>query len=544
MALLALLFQHSRMLMALSLAMGFISGSCSAGIIALVSWGIASADATDYLTTAAWGFGALTAISLVTSIVSQVMLIRLSQSAILQLRNRLARQILASQLNFLEQLGQPRLLATLTEDIQSISSAVFVLPFLCIDLAIVIGCFLFISLLSVKVLGLVLALMVAAIGSCQLLIVRGNRWIAMARDDQDRLYKHFRTIVEGIKELKLHVRRRRAFLVEDLDVTANRFRSNNVNGLTFYAATSSWGKLIFTGAVGFVLFALPTFLEMTPATLTGYVLTFTYLMLPFNNLINNIPVLSKASISLSKIEALGLSLSDRAEFTSAIPAVKESWQRLELQGVTHTYRTDVEDTSFTLGPANLTFKPGEVVMIVGGNGSGKSTLAKLITGLYIPESGTIALNGQPIDGGNREWFRQHFSVVFADFFLFDRLLGLERTDLDEQAREYLKKLQLDRKVTVHEGQLSTTNVSQGQRKRLALLTAYLEDRPIYLFDEWASDQDPVFKEVFYTELLLELKQQGKTAIVISHDDHYFHLADRIIKLDYGQIEYDRQVSAS
>ncbi|MBD0347011.1 MAG: ATP-binding cassette domain-containing protein, partial [Coleofasciculus sp. Co-bin14] len=176
----------------------------------------------------------------------------------------------------------------------------------------------------------------------------------------------------------------------------------------------------------------------------------------------------------------------------------------------------------------------------GGNGSGKSTLAKLITGLYIPETGEIQLDKQPINQQNREWYRQHFSVVFSDFYLFDRLLGLDKTDLDTQAQDYLKQLQLERKVTVENGKLSTTALSQGQRKRLALLTAYLEDRPIYLFDEWAADQDPVFKEIFYTQFLPELRDKGKTLLVISHDDRYFYLADRIIKLDYGKVAYNKQ----
>lgn len=141
---------------------------------------------------------------------------------------------------------------------------------------------------------------------------------------------------------------------------------------------------------------------------------------------------------------------------------------------------------------------------------------------------------------NREWYRQQFSVVFYDFYLFDRLLGLEHADLEIQATEYLKQLQLNHKVQVRNGKLSTTALSQGQRKRLALLTAYLENRSIYVFDEWASDQDPTFKDLFYTQILPALKHRGKTVIAISHDDHYFHIADRIIKLNYGQLEYDKQ----
>ncbi|MGA1264224.1 MAG: ATP-binding cassette domain-containing protein, partial [Prochlorothrix sp.] len=139
---------------------------------------------------------------------------------------------------------------------------------------------------------------------------------------------------------------------------------------------------------------------------------------------------------------------------------------------------------------------------------------------------------------NLEWYRQHFSVVFSDFYLFESLLGLGAVDLDRSAVTYLKKLQLDHKVQVQDGQLSTLNLSQGQRKRLALLTAYLEDRPIYIFDEWAADQDPQFRTLFYGELLPELKQRGKMVIVISHDEPYFAVADRIIKLNYGSVELD------
>jgi putative ATP-binding cassette transporter len=181
---------------------------------------------------------------------------------------------------------------------------------------------------------------------------------------------------------------------------------------------------------------------------------------------------------------------------------------------------------------------------VGGNGSGKTTLAKLLTGLYAPDGGDIRFDGQLITDQNREWYSQHFSVVFSDFFLFDSLLGLKRqvSNLDATARDYLVQLQLDHKVQVKDGNLSTTSLSQGQRKRLALLTAYLEDRPIYIFDEWAADQDPMFKEVFYDRLLPELRAKGKTVIVISHDDRYYHVADRIIKLDYGQLVDSEEVT--
>lgn len=143
--------------------------------------------------------------------------------------------------------------------------------------------------------------------------------------------------------------------------------------------------------------------------------------------------------------------------------------------------------------------------------------------MYIPEAGKILFDGKPVTDENREWYRQQFSVVFYDFYLFDRLLGITGNYSEKEIQDYLVRLEIENKVRVKDGFLSTLNLSQGQRKRLALLTAYLEDRPIYIFDEWASDQDPVFKEIFYKKLLPELKQKGKTVIAVSHDDRLIYL---------------------
>jgi putative ATP-binding cassette transporter len=203
--------------------------------------------------------------------------------------------------------------------------------------------------------------------------------------------------------------------------------------------------------------------------------------------------------------------------------------------VTHTYRREGGEDSFLLGPVDLTFRPGELVFIAGGNGTGKTTLAKLLVGLYTPECGEVRLNHAPVTDETREGYRQLFSAVFSDYFLFESLLGFDAGGLDERARAYLAQLQLDSKVKVEGGTLSTVELSQGQRKRLALLTAYLEDRPVYLFDEWAADQDPLFKEIFYLQMLPELKSRGKLVIVITHDDRYYHVADRLVKLDYGRV---------
>jgi len=297
-------------------------------------------------------------------------------------------------------------------------------------------------------------------------------------------------------------------------------------------------------AIGLVLFLLPQLPRIWPqlqiierTALTGYTLTILYLMSPLERIMAWLPLMTRAQISLRKIEELGLSV-DVCSAGRARVAPITSWQRLELVGVTHSYRRERDGRGFTLGPIDLSLEPGELLFLIGGNGSGKTTLAKLLTGLYTPEAGEIRLDGQPVGEHNREAFRQLFTVVFAEVAIFESLLGMEISDIDQSAQQYLRQLHLDHQVSIENGVFSTTELSKGQRKRLALLTAYMEDRPIYVFDEWAADQDPLFKEVFYRQILSELKARGKAVLVITHDDQYFSLADRIVALCEGKITHD------
>ncbi|MEM9274193.1 MAG: ABC transporter transmembrane domain-containing protein, partial [Cyanobacteria bacterium P01_F01_bin.143] len=279
MNLISFLLRSSWRMVAIAIFTGFISGGSSAALIALISRAAAREPGSS-LTTTAWAFVGLAIIALITSIIAQVMLIRLSQNAVLKLRMRLSRQILASELSHLEELGNPKLLATLTEDVQAVANGVFQMPSLFINLAIVLGCMAYITWLSWSVILMVIGLAVVAIASCQWMLNRGKKMLVLARADQDILFKHLGSITAGIKELKLHYQRRQVFLEKQLLSTVNNFRHHNVVGLTFFAATSSWGQLIFFFALGFVIFVLPNLMAITPQTLSGYILTFTYLVLP------------------------------------------------------------------------------------------------------------------------------------------------------------------------------------------------------------------------------------------------------------------------
>jgi len=277
--------------------------------------------------------------------------------------------------------------------------------------------------------------------------------------------------------------------------------------------------------------------------LVGYTLVVLFMITPLTIILNQIPVLERAYVAAENIEELGFTLkATTPESLAPVSTTGARWQQLDLIDVTHSYRQDGGSAEFKLGPINLTFQPGELIFLIGGNGSGKTTLIKLLMGLYEPESGEIRVDNKLVTMNERDDYRQQFSAVFFDFYLFERLFGFEAKDVDAESQRYLDLLQLSHKLTIKGGQLSTVDLSQGQRKRVALLNAYLEDRPIYIFDEWAADQDPQFKEIFYYQLVPELKSRGKTVIVISHDDRYYGLADRLIKLESGKIEYDELVA--
>ena len=537
------LLRSSRAIVLSSLAAGLVSGAASTALIALIHAVLArNGEASPTLVGA---FVAFCVVLPVSRIISQLLLIKLAQKAIFDLRMRLSRQILSTPLRFLEELGAHRLMASLTDDVQVISAGLISVPIICLQAAVLVGCVVYMGFLSVPLLIAVIVFIFLGMTSVQLGLRKAGRSLGLARKEQDALFMHLRALTDGAKELKLHSRRRHAFLTHDLQTTAASYQRHNLYGTGILTAVISWAHLLFFILMGLLLFVLPGAVGLSGQTLNGYTLTLLYLLVPLDVIGSMLPNLGRAKIALASVKSLGLSLEANSSEDTATPPTADlhpARVSIELRGVTHTYHRERENSNFILGPVDLIVQPGELLFIVGGNGSGKTTLVKLLTGLYIPQDGEIRLNGQTVSDANREYYRRHFSVVFSDFFLFESLLGLDTRQLDDRARIYLSRLQLDHKVEVKNGKLSTTQLSQGQRKRLALLTAYLEDRPIYVFDEWAADQDPLFKEVFYLQLLPELKAEGKAVVVITHDDKYYPLADRIVKLDYGKIEYDRLIA--
>jgi putative pyoverdin transport system ATP-binding/permease protein len=516
-------------------AVGLVSGVASAALIALVNTALMHGELDRGRLAVA--FAALLVGKVLANAVARVWLNAFALRMTSRLFEELTRKILATPLRHLEAVGIPRILTTLTDDVPTIGVTLNNLPTLAINLAVLGGCALYLGWLSWPILLAILVVMTLGTAAYRIMILRAFRHLRRVRDTRDLLFRHFRTLTEGMKELKLHAGRRHAFHTERIAATVDALRRDSAAALRRHVVATSWSQALFYALLGVVLFAAPALRVTSTEALTGYLLVILYMMNPIWSVIESWPSLARTRIALQKVQELGLALSPPATqpgegWRGPSP---EDYASLDFDGVTFGYGADADGPGFVLGPIDLGLRRGEIVFVVGGNGSGKSTFVKVLTGLYAPTAGTIRLDGHAVDDKSREWYSQHFSAVFSDFYLFDDLLGLDGADLDARARRHLERLELDRKVRVEGGVFSTTALSQGQRKRLALLVAFMEDRPIYVFDEWAADQDPHYREIFYRELLPDLRARGKTVVVISHDDRYYALGDRVIRLDYGTI---------
>jgi putative ATP-binding cassette transporter len=200
---------------------------------------------------------------------------------------------------------------------------------------------------------------------------------------------------------------------------------------------------------------------------------------------------------------------------------------------------------YAIGPVSAQIKRGEITFIVGGNGSGKSTLSKVLSLHYPATGGDIYFDGVALTKDNLNAYRQQIACIYSDYYLFKKIHGsFDEEKLQQQVDFLLDLLELKDKVQFSNGSFSSLKLSDGQRRRLALLVAFLDDKDLYVFDEWAADQDPHFKKIFYFDILPSLKARGKAVVAISHDDRYFHVADQILLMEDGQLVDNRALSES
>ncbi|HWE39203.1 MAG TPA: cyclic peptide export ABC transporter [Isosphaeraceae bacterium] len=531
MALIGFLLRESRKVLALAVAAGLCAGASTVALIALIGAAL-KGPSTDRL---AWAFAGLCLVAATTRVVAQVAVARLAQGSVARLVGRLCDRIAALPLDRFEATEPAALLAVLTEDVAIVAGALAAVPQVGINLPIAVASLAYIGWLSPAILACWLVVALPAVVVFRAIAGRGARSFRRAREGHDDLLAHFRALIDGFRELKQHRGRREAFLGHSLREAAESARSHGVKGMEAFAVAAGWGQVAYFGFLGLVLFALPRLRPLDVEQLGGSALAILYVMTPIDVLLGAIPLLGRARASLRRVESVVPEVDEGPTKLHGL-ALREA---LELDGVSFAYRGEGDGEGFAIGPIDLTLRPGEVVVLAGGNGSGKTTLVKLLAGLYEPKAGTFRLDGEIVDAGDREAYRQLFTVVFADGLAFEPRHGLDANGLDARAAAWLERLDLAHKVAIAGGAFTTTDLSQGQRRRLALASALLEDRPIVVLDEWAAHQDSHHRRRFYRELLPALRDVGKALLVISHDDDAAGVADRVVRLDGGRVVEER-----
>ncbi len=474
-------------------------------------------------------FAAVIAFQIALAVGSHAILSRLGAHLIGGLRLRIARAALTAPYPQLEKIGLPRIRAAIIEDASAIGSVTGTLVGALVAAATLVGGFAYLAWLSPAAAVSTVVLALIAWRAYRKLAALGMKGVMTAFRKRGRLYEDFQGVILGATEVRLHERRRNAVL-EDAKDASSDFHAEMSRGVSYnYAAEAVGQTALFLGVAAAVA-ALAAF---GARGASGIILAVVFMQTPLFVLLSAGPRVNEANAVAEQLEELLGLFSADLDVKPPPESTTKKFESLELTDVRFKYPNAPE--GFDIGPINLRLEPGEIVYLTGGNGSGKTTLAKVLVGLYAPE-GRVTLDGKPVESDDdREAYRDRFAVVYSDGYVFPELWGTAREKLDERANALLEELQLGKKVEVKGGRLSSTRLSQGQKKRLALLSAYLEDRPIFLFDEWAADQDPNFKRLFYTKYLPELKAAGKSAIVISHDDRYFHLADRVIRMERGRM---------
>lgn len=462
-------------------------------------------------------------------------MIDLANEMVYQKRTELVSRILNTSFNKFESIENEKIFATLNNDTEVISDSVRDIVTVITSVVALVFCFIYLGFMNIKALALSIVFILCAVCLQYSVNNHANKIYEQTRDIQNVFFKFINDLVLGFKELSLHKQRKRDFK-KDFEINCYEYKVKRSNAELLFSNGYILGQLLIYFVIGASVFLFPVLLsKIQMSTIRNYVFIFMFMVAPISNIIDLMPRAIRTKISWNRITKMmnELPANETDEKSDSLHSDrdKNTSINLELKCVQYEYkRSDGEN--FKVGPINYSFKSGEIIFITGGNGSGKTTLAKLITGLYTCDSGEILMNGKRIKSGD---LGDYFSTVFSDFYIFEKLYGIQYENRDDDIDKYLEILKIKDKLSIKDGVLSTTKLSTGQRKRLALLISYIDDRPIYLFDEWAADQDPEFRNYFYTALLPEMKSMGKCVIAITHDDRYFYVADKVIKMDMGTV---------
>ncbi|MCP4216663.1 MAG: cyclic peptide export ABC transporter [bacterium] len=522
-------FRSAPLLVILSL----VNGGANAVVIFLLHTSLYSPIKLQYLL---YFFGLALVVYISGSKVVQTKLIKLTMDIVYDLRIKLIDKIFLTSYQKFEKMDRGRVYATLNDDTGQIGNSASLFVALISSIVTTIGCFMYLATIAFWA-TVVTILIIWTIAALYYFVGKqAEVYMEEARDTRNVYMGLLNGMLDGFKELSLHIRKKKEYK-GDVEASCDEFRVKQSVAMIKFVNAFLVGESMLIAVLGAVGFGIPKlFPDIRTTTLMGFILVLLYMIGPINGILHSIPTVLQMKISWTRVK----------EFLKDIPAnidpkdiealgeKKTDIQEVSAKGILFQYESESEDeTGFSVGPLDFEAKKGEVIFIVGGNGSGKTTLAKLLTGLYIPDEGTLKVDGKEVS--NYE-LGEYYSSVFSGFHLFEKLYNIDLETKSQEAMEYLKLLHMEKKVEIKDGRFTTINLSGGQKKRLALIQCYLEDCPIYIFDELAADQDPQFRKFFYRDLLQKMRDKGKIVIAVTHDDHYFDVADRIIKMDMGKVD--------
>lgn len=523
------------------LIMAAISGIANAALLAIIN---ASAHAADgqgssfkYLVM----FGA----TITAFVLGQNFIFREStliiEEILDRIRRRLSDLIRKTSLIHLDEIGRSAIYNRLTQETTTVSTSAWIIISSLQAGIMLIFVAIYIMIKSKIAFFLIIILLITAIFYYLSNHKKLQVGLMDANKEEMQLFESLTDILEGIKEIKLNNRRSDG-VYNNLSGVSQRLRGYKINTGVRYFNNLVFAQSFYYFLIAVIIFVLPKLYPTYSESLTELTAAILFMIGPVGAIVGAIQSFDQVDFAIGNIYKLEAALTQALEHypeqaPRTGPLKTGKFEKITMKGVYFAYNDKVTNDTFSIGPIDLEFNKGETVFIVGGNGSGKTTFLKVLTTLYHHKEGSLYLDKVLIDESNAVDFRQLFSAVYSEFHLFSRLYGLDEISADH-VQELLELMEIDNKTQFQGDRFSTQDLSAGQRKRLALLISLMEDKPIYVLDEWAADQDPEFRKFFYDTLLVQLKQQGKTVIAASHDDRYFKYADRIIKMDYGQIAED------
>ncbi|EAJ0664802.1 multidrug ABC transporter permease/ATP-binding protein [Campylobacter coli] len=472
-------------------------------------------------------FIALLIVFFLSSTIVELGLSVFGQNFIFKMQRRVVKQILDTPLLRVAKVGKARILASLGSDVRNISFGLLRLPDFLQSSILILCTSVYLCYLSPQIFTLCAIWIIVVFTINNFLMMKVYAYFRKARENDDALQNNYQNILDGHKELLINRYRAKLYYEDEFESNARSKKKNSTLGNLFNNLSSNFTNVALLALVGVEFYLALEFKWASVAEATTIALSILFLRTPLVSMIGSFPTLLLAKIALDKIAKL--ELDDYKEHFEKTNFIKD-WRQISFKNTSFSY-----DDNFHLNPVNLDLKKGELIFLIGKNGSGKSTFCMLLTGLFKPSEGEIFVDDMKIDDDNLDVYRSLVSAVFSDFHLFTKTLAKEKFADEEKIASWLEFLELKGKTRVEDHELVLTKLSTGQKKRLAMLIALLEERDILVLDEWAADQDPVFRRFFYKKLLPLLKEQGKTIFAITHDDAYFDSADRIFLAEGGNI---------